>query len=100
MSNLPPYDGPWKVGNEYLPYHSSASHAPPDLRDCWNRCYWAGRAFAEEAVRQEREAYRELWTAAARVALSNGFDAAYPENLDALKSMVQSTRGRARSAQV
>lgn len=46
------YDGPWKVGNEYLPYHPSASHVPPDLRDCWNRCYWAG----QEAVRLEREA--------------------------------------------
>ena len=56
-----------------------------------------GRLVAEEAVRLEREAYRELWTAAARVALSNGFDAAYPANLDALKSMIQSTRGRARS---
>lgn len=54
-------------------------------------------SYAEEAVRLEREAYRELWTAAARVALSNGFDAAYPANLAALKSMIQSTRGRARS---
>jgi hypothetical protein len=68
VSNLETYDGPWKVGNEYLPYHPSASHAPPDLRDCWNRCYWAGRAFAEEAVKQERERCAELcdhlWTRA------------------------------------
>lgn len=54
-------------------------------------------ANAEQAVKQEREAYRELWTAAARVALSNGFDAAYPDNLAALQSMVQATGGRARS---
>lgn len=60
----------------------------------WEAIAWAAW---QEAVRLEREAYRELWTAAARVALSNGFDAAYPNNLAALKSMIQSTRGRARS---
>lgn len=30
---------PWKLGNEFLPYHPSASHITPDHRDGWNRCY-------------------------------------------------------------
>lgn len=29
----------WKAGNEFLPYHPSASHVPPDYRDGWNHCY-------------------------------------------------------------
>lgn len=31
----------WKVGNEFLPFHPSASHVPPDYRDGWNACYRA-----------------------------------------------------------
>ena len=36
-----PYNGPWKQGNEFLPYHPKASHIEPDHRDGWNACYWA-----------------------------------------------------------
>ncbi len=32
---------PWKVGNEFLPYHPSASHVSPEHRDGWNYCYLA-----------------------------------------------------------
>lgn len=32
-------DGPWKSGNEFLPYHPSASHVRPDYRDGWNACW-------------------------------------------------------------
>ncbi|WP_312834466.1 hypothetical protein [Comamonas sp.] len=34
-------DGQWKCGNEYLPYHPSASHVHPAYRDGWNDCYRA-----------------------------------------------------------
>ncbi|WP_312834324.1 hypothetical protein [Comamonas sp.] len=34
-------DGPWKCGNEYLPYHPDASHVDPAYRDGWNDCYRA-----------------------------------------------------------
>lgn len=43
---LEAHDGPWKSGNEFLPYHPSASHVPPDHRDGWNRCWLAARAAA------------------------------------------------------
>lgn len=37
-----PYAGQqWKSGNEYLPYHPSASHVSPAYRDGWNACYKA-----------------------------------------------------------
>jgi hypothetical protein len=29
----------YKSGNEFLPYHPSASHTPPDFRDGWNSCF-------------------------------------------------------------
>jgi len=31
--------GPWKCGDEFLPYHPSASHCSPDYRDGWNDCF-------------------------------------------------------------
>lgn len=31
--------GNYKVGKEFLPYHASASHTPPDFRDGWNACF-------------------------------------------------------------
>lgn len=37
-----PYAGQqWKSGNEYLPYHPSASHVSPAYREGWNNCYKA-----------------------------------------------------------
>lgn len=37
-----PYAGQqWKSGNEYLPYHPSASHVSPAYREGWNACYQA-----------------------------------------------------------
>lgn len=38
-------DKKYKVGNEFLQYHASASHVRPDFRDGWNAC------FAEAAIR-------------------------------------------------
>jgi hypothetical protein len=35
---------PWKSGNEFLPYHPSASHVEPSYRDGWNACYKAALA--------------------------------------------------------
>jgi hypothetical protein len=43
----------------------------------------------QEAARQERERYEELLKAAKFVAFSNGFDAAYPDKLDALRALVR-----------
>lgn len=37
-------DERWKVGNEFAPFHKSASHINPDYRDGWNACYEAARA--------------------------------------------------------
>lgn len=34
----------WKLGDEFLPFHPSASHVPPEYRDGWNRCYWMAAA--------------------------------------------------------
>lgn len=34
----------WKLGDEYLPFHPSASHVDPSYRDGWNACFHAGRA--------------------------------------------------------
>ena len=60
-----PYNGPWKQGNEFLPYHPKASHIEPDHRDGWNACYWAciaasqaGRAEAGMSTLTEVEAYK------------------------------------------
>ena len=40
--------GPWKCGNEFLPYHPSASHVEPGYRDGWNACYLAAAPKADE----------------------------------------------------
>ena len=37
---LPP-DGPWKVGDEWLPFHPRSSVVVPDYRDGWNAAYIA-----------------------------------------------------------
>jgi len=55
---------------------------------------WSAWKAWQEAVKQERERSKELLLAAKRVAYSNGFDAAYPDNLEALKAIC-----RARSEQ-
>ncbi len=34
----------WKIGDEFAPYHPSASHCPPDYRDGWNHCYAASES--------------------------------------------------------
>ena len=34
----------WKTGNEFLPYHPSASHVSPEYRDGWNAAYMAAQA--------------------------------------------------------
>lgn len=39
MSTQPTDEGPWKCGNELLPYHPGASHVDPAYRDGWNACY-------------------------------------------------------------
>lgn len=36
--------GPWKLGDEFLPFHPSASHINPDYRDGWNACFAAAAA--------------------------------------------------------
>lgn len=47
--NPSPNDGDafhaWKLGNEYLPFHRSASHVSPDYRDGWNACFVAGQQY-------------------------------------------------------
>lgn len=40
----PDGDGPWKSGDELLPYHPSASHCAPYYRDGWNHCYAASQS--------------------------------------------------------
>jgi len=58
-----PYNGPWKQGNEFLPYHPKASHIEPDHRDGWNACYWACIAASQAgraAVTLERISERKL----------------------------------------
>lgn len=34
----------WKSGNEFAPYHPSASRIRPEYRDGWNACYAAAQA--------------------------------------------------------
>lgn len=34
----------WKLGNEFKPFHPSASHVDPSYRDGWNRAYYAAIA--------------------------------------------------------
>lgn len=31
----------WKLGNEFKPFHPSASHVDPSYRDGWNHAYYA-----------------------------------------------------------
>lgn len=42
----------WKTGNEFAPFHPSASHVEPDYRDGWNACY--------ELASKEIERLRDL----------------------------------------
>ena len=48
----------WKCGNEFAPYHPSASHVEPGHRDGWNACYRASQAEIER-LRSELLAARE-----------------------------------------
>jgi hypothetical protein len=41
-----------------------------------------------------RASHADLWKKAAAVALSNGFDAAYPEKLEALRAAVKQHKGQ------
>jgi truncated hemoglobin YjbI len=45
----------WKCGNEFLPYHRSASHVNPDHRDGWNACFAVARSRieADEALMRQ-----------------------------------------------
>ena len=40
------------VGNEYKPFHPSASHVRPEWRDGWNACYVAAIRAARAAERK------------------------------------------------
>jgi hypothetical protein len=42
--------GPWKCGDEFLPFHPDASHVPTEYRDGWNRCYYAARSLLASGV--------------------------------------------------
>ncbi|MEG0000604.1 hypothetical protein [Comamonas sp.] len=44
----------WKCGNEFLPYHPSASHIEPAYRDGWNACF---KAAAQEHAMPERRGH-------------------------------------------
>jgi hypothetical protein len=48
LENQRPVVGPWKFGNEYLPYHPSASHVNPEYRDGWNDCYSTALSRSEQ----------------------------------------------------
>ena len=52
-------DATYKLGNEFLPFHPSASHIEPAYRDGWNACYKAAlAASAPVAPTQEAESVR------------------------------------------
>lgn len=55
----------YKSGNEFAPYHPSASHVEPSYRDGWNACYKAAMAQLavknEEVERLKRDATRYQW---------------------------------------
>lgn len=54
----------WKVGNEFAPFHPSASHIEPAYRDGWNACYRASLAVAQPAdigAAAFESAMREAW---------------------------------------
>ena len=62
----------WKCGNEFAPYHRSASHVEPGHRDGWNACYRAAQAEIERltaellAAREDARRYRWLRRGKAR----------------------------------
>jgi hypothetical protein len=57
----------WKSGNEFAPYHPSASHIRPDYRDGWNRCYAAAQARIAELEAQLSSAREVAMEEALRV---------------------------------
>jgi len=85
----------WKIGNEFAPFHPSASHVDPEYRDGWNACYeiaageierltaalhaqpgpvslddveWAGKVHLAEAIRERDELRRQLAEAGEAIA--------------------------------
>ncbi len=50
----------WKCGNEFLPYHRSASHVNPDHRDGWNACFAVARSRIEADEALMRDALEAL----------------------------------------
>jgi hypothetical protein len=48
----------WKLGDEFAPFHPSASHVPPDYRDGWNACY---RAVLARVAPMQQDAARWRW---------------------------------------
>jgi hypothetical protein len=59
----------WKCGNEFAPYHPSASHVEPSYRDGWNACYrealarFGTRPAAEPGAPGNTDAERAAWLA-------------------------------------
>ena len=50
----------YKVGNEFAPFHPSASHVEPDYRDGWNACYELATKEIERLTAERDELRRQF----------------------------------------
>lgn len=84
-------DQSWKCGNEFLPYHLSASHVNPDHRDGWNACFAEARSHIEGL--QER---CDFMLAATRDA--QGFAILYGDQVVELRARIEADEALMRQA--
>lgn len=81
--------GQWKVGNEFLPYHWSASHVEPRYRDGWNHCYEVAQARIAELQAQVEQLRAEAKVASDRIQELGRFTKAQRGEIEGLRADAQ-----------
>lgn len=84
--------GQWKVGDEFLPYHPSASHTRPEFRDGWNHCYEAAQARIAELQAQVEQLRTEAKVASDRIQELGRFAKAQRGEIEGLRADAQRYR--------
>lgn len=83
--------GQWKVGNEFLPYHWSASHVEPRYRDGWNHCYEVAQARIAELQAQVEQLRTEAKVASDRIQELGRFTRAQRGEIEGLRADLSRT---------
>lgn len=81
--------GQWEVGDEFLPYHWSASYVEPRYRDGWNHCYEVAQARIAELQAQVEQLRTEAKVASDRIQELGRFTKAQRGEIEGLRADAQ-----------